>query len=458
MVFLEEAGQRVKDLSSPLADEGVSILFISTYISDFILVKFEQLLEVTKILERSGFSFTVEDDDESLSASTASIAAAGRNRDSSSAYSSGSRMRGSLLNEDGDRGERSRGVSTNGRRTRSGSLSGTLGTGFRPSPSTEIRPEEVFVASPTSSPLVLPGSPDTAPTTPATSALNSRRPSLRAGDDVVSGDGLMILPDELVCVGLSQAHEAIWKSKIVSALFFPERVLPPSPPPRPSNSRRASQTLSPSHFDALTLTPHLQALPRETRSLSVDSTYSTSSTSSYLSSSPDVAPFSLDSLRTNQSRYPVPFIALTQTQETVSFTSDIRLLRSLFSEEEESEMVYAVGHGGLRGIWQGEEEEDGEKEETEVERNRERLLKKQNSVRSRGRRGRRQGEKSEGVRSGSEQGEEEVESDWERVEQEDLEKGERERRDRREKARAAGEGGRRILKCLQLDLASFPIG
>ncbi|KAI5780884.1 ACT domain-containing protein [Geopyxis carbonaria] len=52
-----DAGQRVLDLTSPLALAGISIFFITTYFSDYILVPSKSRSNVTKALQRRGFIF-----------------------------------------------------------------------------------------------------------------------------------------------------------------------------------------------------------------------------------------------------------------------------------------------------------------------------------------------------------------------------------------------------------------
>ncbi|PGH11924.1 hypothetical protein AJ79_04616 [Helicocarpus griseus UAMH5409] len=57
-----DAGQRVLELTSPLAMAGVSIFFISTYFSDYILVPRRSRGHVTQALETRGFTFEVSSD------------------------------------------------------------------------------------------------------------------------------------------------------------------------------------------------------------------------------------------------------------------------------------------------------------------------------------------------------------------------------------------------------------
>ncbi|KAF1809691.1 hypothetical protein P152DRAFT_468318 [Eremomyces bilateralis CBS 781.70] len=52
-----EAGQRVLELTSPLAMAGISIFFITTYFSDYILVPIQSRQQVVQALEDRGFTF-----------------------------------------------------------------------------------------------------------------------------------------------------------------------------------------------------------------------------------------------------------------------------------------------------------------------------------------------------------------------------------------------------------------
>ncbi|KAL8827785.1 MAG: hypothetical protein Q9191_002974 [Dirinaria sp. TL-2023a] len=52
-----EAGQRVLELTSPLALAGISIFFITTYFSDYILVPARSRGQVVRALEERGFTF-----------------------------------------------------------------------------------------------------------------------------------------------------------------------------------------------------------------------------------------------------------------------------------------------------------------------------------------------------------------------------------------------------------------
>ncbi|KAJ5562961.1 hypothetical protein N7461_001722 [Penicillium sp. DV-2018c] len=55
-----EAGKRVLELTSPLALAGISIFFISTYFSDYIIVPIQSKKSVMNALENRGFQFDTE--------------------------------------------------------------------------------------------------------------------------------------------------------------------------------------------------------------------------------------------------------------------------------------------------------------------------------------------------------------------------------------------------------------
>lgn len=58
-----DAGQRVLDLTSPLALAGIPIFFITSYYSDFILVPLSARLQVIHALEERGFVFEADSED-----------------------------------------------------------------------------------------------------------------------------------------------------------------------------------------------------------------------------------------------------------------------------------------------------------------------------------------------------------------------------------------------------------
>ncbi|KAF7301900.1 ACT-7 domain-containing protein [Mycena indigotica] len=58
---LDDAGARVSELSAPLAQAGISILYQSSYMSDFIFVKERRLAEVMSLFAAAGFALYAAD-------------------------------------------------------------------------------------------------------------------------------------------------------------------------------------------------------------------------------------------------------------------------------------------------------------------------------------------------------------------------------------------------------------
>lgn len=448
----EKAGERVRDISAPLAEEGISILFLSTYVSDYLLLKAHRLNDVTTILERSGFNFTANDEDDdddetssvqspmsrhpSLSRSSTFGSARGGGH-KGSASGSGSLAGSLVLSDRGSVGSR-----TGTTMSRTDSVGSRLG---RTTSTSTNGGENVSVSD---SPAV------SATASTSTEAPRSSSPvALPAPTPFNPGENLTVLPDELVCVGLSLAHEELWRAKLLQAIFFPKQVLPPTPRQKAfssSASMTSSFTSTASSGSSHSAVHRLRtctsdsalsgvSTPRGPLSLSTmtqhpESPLSTNPSgqprmSSSLSSSSSAAspnPRVAASLATSHSDYPIPFISLTQTVEGASLTADVRLLREVFKAEDD-EMVYAVG-GGLRGIWAGEEGAYAEASE---------------------------GRGGENYADGGEEGVGEEEDEWQKVDKEDAE---RERRERLQKAKAAGGEGRILLKCLCLDLWAYGLG
>ncbi|KAL8923066.1 MAG: hypothetical protein Q9172_003312 [Xanthocarpia lactea] len=76
-----EAGKRVLELTSPLALAGISIFFITTYFSDYIIVPAKSKGQVVRALEDRGFQF-----EESAEAYVNPAARHDRNRSSTSSF------------------------------------------------------------------------------------------------------------------------------------------------------------------------------------------------------------------------------------------------------------------------------------------------------------------------------------------------------------------------------------
>ncbi|SGY83059.1 BQ5605_C009g05616 [Microbotryum silenes-dioicae] len=475
----EQAGRRIRDLSSPLADAGVSILFLSTYNSDFLLVMEDSLAAVTSILEESGFQFTANDDDDddeeldhTMAASTTDLRRGGSFRRSraraasSSTHGSGSaRMSGSLsgslvMSDQGSShaGSVSRAPNGSATMSRSGSL-GKRATGVAAALQ-KVSMSPARSIGEASSPLLQTNLP-----------LNDSPGAMSPGGvarsittaDFVSSNSLTILPDELVCIGLSQQHETFWRSKIVECLFFPERVLPA---PRASSSgRRPPVSVSPTRSRISTVLEDSKSSTREASPYTkppLSRRPSNRATSHIISGgargssanpllSPAISshthPLAASFLSTLDADYPTPFIALTQTLEGVSLMADVRLLRKVFKEGEDEGICFIVGPGGLHSIWNGEDGVGSDDESSDDEcgfsprRGRERTRSNEHD------RVQMETALEEELHSGTESSES-------RSRTREQEAREAERRDRKFQAKDAG----KLLKCLQLDLSSFGLG
>ncbi|GAA5822509.1 hypothetical protein JCM3770_002442 [Rhodotorula araucariae] len=360
----EEAAPRLHALTSPLAASNISILFVSTFFSDYVLVRASSLGLVTSILEHEGFSFAeadpaMEEELKGMRMREGEERAAGSGRStrrSSRVDGTGCRY-GYVEDEDGlsdlvgslvlsDAGS----VGTAGAGGRGASSTERPGTSRSPSFSLS-RSNSLHLSTSTlggAAPALSPN-----PLAPASAASGSSAPP----------PPLSLLPDELVCIGLSPAHEAQWRIKVVEALFYPERVLPRAS--RAASALSSSPLASPATLPLAHRAPvhHAQRGPR-TR----PSGRGAGAVGGGMGPRPqERRPAASTALPTPLAPYPVPFVALTQTPDGTSLTADVRLLRALFppprsgggggagGDGVSDEMVFATGEAGLAGVWEGEE-------------------------------------------------------------------------------------------------------
>ncbi|GAA5830143.1 hypothetical protein JCM11251_006894 [Rhodosporidiobolus azoricus] len=311
----EQAGSRVQSLSSPLAARGVSILFLSTFYADYILVRASSLPLVTSILEEEGFAFAEPVDEREEREVEEFLGGDGHGSDGEDDSSPAGRSGYSTRRSSRDDGVLS-------------SMTASLVLSDEPLPgSRSSSPHHANKSRSHSHSQSRSHSRTSTPDVSRSNSLNlhiqhshshSRSPSstrTASQHTPAAGPSLSLLPDELICVGLSCAtptHTALWRQKVVEALFFPDQLL--------------------------------------------------ASTSSSTSTSSTPSPFSAQ-----KGTAPTPFLALTQTPESASLTADVRLLRAAFgtgSGERERDgigegVVFAVGAGGVGGWWEGEGEEEG---------------------------------------------------------------------------------------------------
>ncbi|GJN94503.1 hypothetical protein Rhopal_007585-T1 [Rhodotorula paludigena] len=483
-----EAAPRLHALTAPLADAQISILFVSTFHSDYILVRSSSLPRVTAILEEAGFAFA--EADKTMEAE----------------------LRG-MWEREGE--ERAAGAG-------GGSGGGGIGSGRSTRRSSHVagiedamyedEDEDVsaLVGSLVLSDAGSAGGRGASSERPALSRSNStslsRSHSLHvtssvgqpsassaaaAGTSTLPPPPLSLLPDELVCVGLSPQHESLWRTKVLETLFYPERIYPRPPaasPPPPSfapdvplarqaslrrhHSRtRGERNQTPSPTPSRPRTPLARVRePSLTGTASSGDGADTPVASVLFSSGPTAAAgarpdppsrSASTALPTRLAPYPVPFLALTQTSDGTSLTADVRLLRASFAScatgVAVEEVVFASGEAGLGGRWEGEDGLEGWEEEVARSKLEERWE-------ERWRRRRKEPDEAEPSSSDTEDeapSAKEDELEWEAVspsiELSDLPTSDDDQDGEGERARERDEDAdeRTLLKCLQLDLTRF---
>lgn len=117
----------------------------------------------------------------------------------------------------------------------------------RPSFNAESQPEiETFSPTVLSPPFQSPvrEEEDTYPSQLQPRSFEKMQDSMLSDSSAASGivDQISLLPDEIVCVGLSMQQEQIWRAKIIHALFYTEDVLPPTGQPAAYSSDTIGET------------------------------------------------------------------------------------------------------------------------------------------------------------------------------------------------------------------------
>ncbi|KAI9477808.1 MAG: hypothetical protein EXX96DRAFT_595429 [Benjaminiella poitrasii] len=69
----DSSGKRISDLSGPLAQDKFSIFYMSTYQTDFVLIKDRRLKEAVQLLQQKGFEFDLDSVEQFLGGSPSSI-------------------------------------------------------------------------------------------------------------------------------------------------------------------------------------------------------------------------------------------------------------------------------------------------------------------------------------------------------------------------------------------------
>ncbi|KAF8165564.1 hypothetical protein B0H34DRAFT_647475 [Crassisporium funariophilum] len=246
------SGTRVYDLSAPLATAGISILYQSSYMSDFIFVRESRLQEAMDLFESAGFQVYNSDATHSLAPSLSPIF---DDRHSVDFAPKTSHNIGAVLTR---------------------SISGT----------------DILASSISAGTSKVPGVTDETPFTGQQSPRNkSHSPT--------SGEVHMLRPD-LACVGLSdELGVDHWGLKIVKLVAFPD-LIPPSAHQTHSTKTHAGLdpfSVQPSHVDFPSMSMFLS---RGRGGSDTSSSSSTSDDDGYFSHSPQNA--STTSLNTSTSR------------------------------------------------------------------------------------------------------------------------------------------------------------
>ncbi|KAG6842048.1 hypothetical protein C0991_003574 [Blastosporella zonata] len=205
---IDNSGARVNEVSAPLAAAGISILYQSSYMSDFILVKESRIQEAMSLLAEAGFEIY-----SSGSQSSPINAARPNNRSSVHDFRPDSVLNASMT--------RARsGTDPTAAKLDSNSVWDQKDTdGSTPLPKEGAKPPRKNSGSPT------------------------------AGD-------VHLLPSDLACVGLSEELGADhWGLKIVKLVAFPEMISSHAPPPYVPRISTRSPAISP------TLFPHFKSSP-----------------------------------------------------------------------------------------------------------------------------------------------------------------------------------------------------
>lgn len=212
---LDTSGARVHELSAPLAAAGISILYQSSYMSDFIFVKEHRLAEVMSLLGSAGFDLYQSDPDNltsQLSRLTSPILSplTHAEEDNSSIHLLDLSAAPSITPENGAVLTRAR--SNTDASMRSASASSPVHCRHGSDHSTADRAHHsgdkpVLTRSPSHSP---------------------------------SGSDVQVLDPDLTCIGLSDDTADMWGLKIVKLVAFPDLILPTPSTPSPRMQRRRS--------------------------------------------------------------------------------------------------------------------------------------------------------------------------------------------------------------------------
>ncbi|KAF7332299.1 ACT-7 domain-containing protein [Mycena kentingensis (nom. inval.)] len=297
---LDDTGARVSELSAPLAAAGISILYQSSYMSDFIFVKERRLAEVMSLFAIAGFALYAADPN-LLTASFAPPTASTRERSGSAPLPSTSTSRSSSKSTTG------RASSTGQGKAKAASKSAT--------------------------------------------GLSVPLPDVR------------VLPaPDLACVGLVDEVADQWALKIVKLISFPDLIPAPAPPPTLVHPLERKPTSPVAEVDESSTkddgyfshspSPTLEAKPDSTSeepevvprspSREVPSLLEPlpapinwpEAEVKQLSEEPQALETDAAASLTPEIQHAIPFFSFTRTPEGSSLTAGARVLATLFSPAE----------------------------------------------------------------------------------------------------------------------------
>ncbi|KZT70374.1 hypothetical protein DAEQUDRAFT_764810 [Daedalea quercina L-15889] len=234
---LDNSGARVRELSAPLAAAGISILYQSSYMSDFIFVKSARLSQVTSLLATAGFDL-YSDNPDNLTAQVSTFTSpllSPTQDDASVSLLDLSSVGGTANSVRVDPGggavftrSRSSTVATN---SSSGSRAPSI---LQMSSPHDFSPEPTSPASPITFDVPAPGGDDADADTEAEAddALTKTpapgpapRPAMaRSQSHSPSGCDVSVLVPDLTYVGLSDEHAEMWGLKIVKLVAYPDLI------------------------------------------------------------------------------------------------------------------------------------------------------------------------------------------------------------------------------------------
>ncbi|KAI0353018.1 hypothetical protein OH77DRAFT_1497522 [Trametes cingulata] len=247
---LDNSGARVHELSAPLAAAGISILYQSSYMSDFIFVKEARLAEVMSLLGSAGFDLYLSDPTNL----TAQISTFASPMVSPTGEDDGGGSMSLIdLNALAGAGRNSFDTDTGIVFTRS--RSNTNGT----TSSSSSRSRDLLLqqaSSPPQDDLSGSGTPEQASGAEPKSASSppGARPALsRALSHSPSACDVRVLSPDITCVGLPDDSADTWGLKIIKLVAFPELIVGSSGMPGRAAERRtrSDRAQSPTVLPAL---------------------------------------------------------------------------------------------------------------------------------------------------------------------------------------------------------------